>query len=266
VWLYVPSTASPSARESEASSLASTSPSPGTERSLTLRGKHMPLRFWQRAWKRVPWLKHLFGTTWPHSTAQRGVDEWISSLPVSRVNPSPSPASGSESKTSAGSGPSSPASSPTCDHERCFLRTRPDLFGSACITSSATLPRSGSMRSGVCSERPTLAPRTVDRASSFWPTISAERYGTNQGGAAGRVGPVRPSLDTLAKTWSTPTAGSSSGRQGRTGTGAQSRQKLNPRFVEMLQGFPQGWTAFERSGIPFSRFRELWRSALSRLD
>ena len=39
----------------------------------------------------------------------------------------------------------------------------------------------------------------------FWPTLSATPYGTNQGGAAGRVGPVRPSLETMAR-WPTPTA------------------------------------------------------------
>lgn len=31
------------------------------------------------------------------------------------------------------------------------------------------------------------------------PTPSAEAYGSNQGGAAGRVGPARPSLSTLAQ-------------------------------------------------------------------
>ena len=38
------------------------------------------------------------------------------------------------------------------------------------------------------------------------PTPSASPYGTNQGGAAGRVGPVRPSLQTMARKmmWPTP--------------------------------------------------------------
>lgn len=38
---------------------------------------------------------------------------------------------------------------------------------------------------------------------SVWPTPAAQRSGSNQGGAAGRVGPVRPSLDSLAKLWPT---------------------------------------------------------------
>jgi hypothetical protein len=71
-------------------------------------------------------------------------------------------------------------------------------------TYSEIWPSSGSMRSGVCSALPRSAPRTSGNGSSFWPTASAERYGTNHGGGMGRVGPVRPSLDTLAKFWPTP--------------------------------------------------------------
>lgn len=104
-----------------------------------------------------------------------------------------------------------------------------------------TLPGSGSMRSGRVYERPMLARRTGGNGSSSWPTStgtdakssgasgystesgrhsgttltdairewptpSAEPYGTNQGGGMGRVGPVRPGLDTLAREWATPNA------------------------------------------------------------
>jgi hypothetical protein len=44
-------------------------------------------------------------------------------------------------------------------------------------------------------------------AACLWPTPSASEYGTNQGGAAGRVGPVRESLNTLGRNWPTPMAG-----------------------------------------------------------
>jgi len=39
-----------------------------------------------------------------------------------------------------------------------------------------------------------------------WPTPSAQSYGTNQGGAAGRTGAVRPSLQTLGAGWQTSRA------------------------------------------------------------
>jgi hypothetical protein len=49
---------------------------------------------------------------------------------------------------------------------------------------------------------------------TMFPTPSASSYGTNQGGAAGRVGPVRPSLETMARhdLWPTPMARDWKGR------------------------------------------------------
>lgn len=44
------------------------------------------------------------------------------------------------------------------------------------------------------------------------PTPAATPYGSNRGGAAGRVGPVRHSLDSLAKLFPTPTARDGDGR------------------------------------------------------
>lgn len=51
-----------------------------------------------------------------------------------------------------------------------------------------------------------------------WPTPTASDYGSNQGGAAGRSGPARPSLSATA------------------------RGPLNPAWIEALMGFPPGWT------------------------
>jgi len=50
-------------------------------------------------------------------------------------------------------------------------------------------------------------------AINQWPTTTATPYGTNQGGAAGRTGIVRPSLDTLTPTWATPTAADDGNKQ-----------------------------------------------------
>ena len=55
------------------------------------------------------------------------------------------------------------------------------------------------------------------------PTLSAQSYGTNKGGAAGRVGKKRPSLETM-------------GREAGAG------YRLNPAFTEWLMGWPSGWT------------------------
>jgi hypothetical protein len=84
------------------------------------------------------------------------------------------------------------------------------------------------------------------------PTQSATSYGSNQGGAAGRVGPVRHSLESMARhnLWPTPTT-----RDWKSGCASQETRErnarplseevggaLNPTWVEWLMGFPLGWT------------------------
>jgi hypothetical protein len=55
---------------------------------------------------------------------------------------------------------------------------------------------------------PSMRPTEEIASGSLLPTPSATSYGTNQGGAAGRVGKVRPSLETMARKalWPTPAA------------------------------------------------------------
>jgi hypothetical protein len=98
----------------------------------------------------------------------------------------------------------------------------------------------------------------------LYPTPSANSYGSNQGGAAGRTEPVRHSLQSMAKTgmWPTPTAVTNTGgaalcKWGGSGARAKLRTMvtpqelngaLNPMWVEWLMGFPLGWTDLEPSG------------------
>jgi DNA (cytosine-5)-methyltransferase 1 len=77
--------------------------------------------------------------------------------------------------------------------------------------------------------------------SGLLPTPAASTYGSNQGGAAGRVGKVRHSLQSMAKKglWPTPTASRRSGLQSHginfvLGT-------LNPMWVAWFMGFPTQW-------------------------
>jgi len=118
---------------------------------------------------------------------------------------------------------------------------------------------------------------------TLFPTPSASSYGTNKGGGAGRVGPARPGLETMArknlwptpvaddaverakgkwnsrgepklsaavKFWPTPTA--RDWKSGAHGTQGNSRPlseqvggSLSPMWLEWLMGYAIGWTELE---------------------
>jgi len=72
---------------------------------------------------------------------------------------------------------------------------------------SGTWPKHATMHSGVCWELTALVLHTDESDCGYArPTPSARSYGHNQGGAAGRVGKSRESLESMAKhnTWPTP--------------------------------------------------------------
>lgn len=126
-------------------------------------------------------------------------------------------AAGSRAKTSAsqGSAPDSTALGPGCgsstdasskkssrrssSSKTCSGCGRPD-----CLECWPTLPISGSMRNGRILPPQTLERRTEGGVSSSLLPV-ASNYGSNQGGSNGRAGPMRPSLQTMAKAGMLPT-------------------------------------------------------------
>lgn len=90
----------------------------------------------------------------------------------------------------------------------------------------------------------------------LWPTPTSSMM-SSKGGGQGRVGKERPSLAKIVtQDWATPTA-----RDHNHGSGYPERPGrplsvpiavfpgvLNPAFVEILCGFPEGWT--DISGLP----------------
>ena len=206
-WYYMPSTSAPA---TAASSLPSDSPESLPEPWLTLSGiaTQRPLSW--RGWKRRTWIERLSGLTSPPSTLARGLAEWISSLPASRANRSAVPVSNEVSMTSDGSGHTLPGSLLTWDRDSCSWRTCPDLFEQVSLTSSPTLPTSGSMRNGDCTPRPRLAHPTNVNASGSWPTPTASDPEGN-GFRSGKRS-TEPKLAGAAqlfrrpKAWPTPTA------------------------------------------------------------
>lgn len=197
-WLYVPSSSAPDTAASPSDSEIST-----YEPWLTLSGTATQRPFSSPVWKKRGWIKRLSGTISAPLTAQLGVDEWISSLPVSPANHSQQQACSEVSMMSDGSGPTLQGSLLTFNPDTSSWRTSPDLFGQVLDTSSPTLPASGSMRNGVCSPRPPLVPLIDANVSGSWPTPRAHD-GTSGGDApsshpqSGGMG-----LQQAAKTWPT---------------------------------------------------------------
>lgn len=163
----------------------------------------MPRPAWSRAWKRAPWLRLLSGLTSPLSTVVRGVDEWISSLAVSHAKIFPSRGKEPVWRVSAqDSGRSTPASFPRFGLDLSSLKTSPRSGPAGSTESSPTLPRLGSMRSGVVSERPTWERPIDGSGSSSWPTPRGLA-----GGASVRITHrSKKDLTTVAAHWATPRA------------------------------------------------------------
>lgn len=81
----------------------------------------------------------------------------------------------------------------------------------------------------------------TDARGPIYPTPAASSYGTNRGGAAGRVGPTRLSLEMRASQGLLPGHPDLSTSTAGENTSLPSRS-LNPLFVEALCGLPIGWT------------------------
>jgi hypothetical protein len=190
--------------------------------------------------------------------------EWISSAEGSRASRSPSPGNGRRRRTIDSSGRTSLELLNSSDPIGSLLRTSLESDASRPTGSLVTWKRSATPSGRLWWVLSMQALHTDGNEFSLLPTLTAQSSGSNRGGAAGRVGPIRPSLETMARSGmlSTPTArdwksgkGALKGKkaQGGPSLSAQSGGQLNPEFAELLMGFPLGWTALEPSEMPLSR-------------
>lgn len=231
------------------------------------------------------------GETSGHSTGDPGVDAWILSLRASPASPSRSLGSRKLRMTSEISGLTPFASLEKCDQNGAYWKTSqacfPDLTGTL-DRYFGTWPRAGMMQAGRCYRLPRWERRIREIGSGSWPTPraqercqhnskdqgvslskavltfptpTAESCGSNQGGGAGRVGRVRPSLETMARKalWPTPTV------HGNYNRADLSRKSGNGLVTAVLRWLPPraatkgDWTTIEQqrlSGQQRAKMRE----------
>lgn len=171
---------------------------------VTSSGKPMLREFSWRGWATRRWSQHLFGADVLRiSEAGSGVEQWTASLRDSHASRGLLLDVSSEKPTSDGYGQRSLESSTSPKPPRFSLRmSQVSLWDSDSIAYSETLPRSGSMRSGVLSPQPTWEPPISANEFSFWPWTRAED--AESCGNHPATSHSGDSLTGVTRTWKTP--------------------------------------------------------------
>jgi len=201
------------------------------------------------------------------------------------ASPIPLLADAAALRTRATSGPISPESFATLDHDGSWRKTsqgysQVTLDGSL-ERFSETWPRAGMTRNGTASRLPPSAPLTNATGCGSWPTPSSRDWKDTPGMAQeafDRSGAFRNRIDQTARMvyavergmWPTPTAITDTGGAAMCkwgGSGARAKLRtmttsqelngaLNPTWVEWLMGYPLEWTALKDWGTrSFRRLR-----------
>lgn len=225
MWIVAPPSVSPPFAPASAVPISPLSDSVAADlsRSCTSSGKSRLPRFWRREWKRAGYLRRLSGLTCEPSTLALGVERWISSWRDSPAPTSALPVAVPASTAStADSGSTCSGAFARWARESSSWRTcQPSLLEGS-TSYSGDWPKSGSMRSGAASARPTLVRRTSGSASSSWPTATAmDSVGSRTMGYPEKGGGVKSyqTLTDAATHWNTPRArdGRGGGRRTRGG-------------------------------------------------
>ena len=203
---------------------------------------------WSREWAKGSWLRLLSGTTLPPSTADAGVDAWISSLRATRASLSAPQVGVVGTMTRDTSGRTSHASSASPVQLSCFARTSPAIYRSDSGRSAQTFTAWTTGLRREYSARRKSAPRTGESACSFsLPTPSARDFrGLSDG--------CRRKDPTIMTRWIHLHF-----RAGR-------MTYPHPGLTEVLMGLPAGWTDFAPVGTEWCRWWRLMRTELSRLN
>ena len=255
MWLYVPFMESHSALAVEDSTSDLISQSQDIELFVTLSGKPTQRPFSWRGWLKRPYHKLLSGIRLSPSTASRGVESFISSLRATPASPGHTPDSAKDTTTSGSCLMTLPELSARWNPSLYSLKTLPEQL----IFDTTVKPSSKAWATELrrdYSQRLKWAQARNGNGVSFWHTPLAI-YGEHPGmedesHLTGQAISLSLRLDEMK---STPGLKSS-----------RSTRVLNPRFEEMLMGFPIGWSDCKPLVTPWSRLLPRWRSQLYTSD
>ena len=201
-----------------------------------------------------------FGMMFVPSTDAHGeaLLTWFREASPVRTSASQTPMATESTARKAASGESLRGSFARYDRDMSSWRTAQTSLLGASDECLETWPRWGLMLDGACYPQKILEHGTYGKGYGLLPTLTATDYGSNRGGAAGRVGPVRESLQTMARHGRLPTLLArdwKDGQENRRTTVQRLRcavtepeqlgGTLNPDWCEWFMGWPIGWTASE---------------------
>jgi hypothetical protein len=227
----------------------------------------------------------LSGTTLPHSTGDRGMDEWILSLAGSpaKIYPVPGKARGLSMGIGLDCGLNTRESFATYDQDLHLWKTSQESFliieGEISGELLGTWPSWGMIRNGAASRRPVLVRHLREREFSYWPrmctteeeerieTVMARKEKTRAYGH--QSGLIK--LGTAVKMWARLIADDCVTKQVQELGNLESWLRdgsLTPQFGCWLMGFKTGWTELNVSEMQWfrSKPRKLGKSSVKGND
>lgn len=200
-WLYVPGV--------ECSKQVSALSCPNNiELYVLSNGKPTPRPLSWTGWKKRPWVRRLSGTTLKPSTANRGVESWISSLADTRASHSVTPASVKANAIRAISGLTSAGLFGAFNRASVFSRTSEATLPGVSIPSKATFKKMVTELRMVCSRLHISGPHIVESvflSSRGWPTPAASAAVQGQNSPDGKRGQTLIGA-ARGQAWPTPKA------------------------------------------------------------
>jgi len=224
---FVPDTAALSLDLNESSQLCA--------QSLFVRSKPSPARTWLLKWKRDSWTQHLSGRILKPSHGKAFETAWTSSLAATPASHSAAPESASEQKTNDIFGPTSQAEFVFSSPESASSRTLRATSASDCEKSVQTWKALVTTQRGEYSQRLNAVRLTSEEESFSLPTPCANEDSFRLGGNTQQS----RTLEAQA-------------RRGELGEAGP----LNPQFVEMMMGLPEGWTGCASSATESCQQRQ----------